>query len=370
MIAPKLREVRITLINGLTGDPSSGVDTERDGVRILALVILRSHLDLSLPYWRRVTRLALFLITAALILGASPVSAQSSEPLQVVVSLQPYQDLVERVAGERAEVSTLLPPGASPHSFDPTPSQAAALARADLVIMNGGLDLWLARLVAATSPGTPVLTLLDSIEFDPVEGHDHDHDEHDEAHNHDDADSTEAHDHTSTEFQAINSHVWLDPTLMIPALDAVAAALTEADPAGAETYAANALRTQAELRLLDEKLTELMAPAAGAPFVPFHDAWVYFAQRYDLNTVVTLEPFPGREPSPRYVAEAVRDVIASGAKVIFAERQLGSRSAEVVAQSAGVEVAILDPLGGAPGPTSYEALLLENAAIIVAALTE
>src|SRR5690606_24448109 len=117
------------------------------------------------------------LLSAALMAGALPLaattaSAQSTAPLQVVVSINPYQDLVQRIAGSRASVSTILPPGASPHAFDPSPSQAAQLARADLVIMNGGLDLWLTRLVAAAAPGTPVLVVMDKIEFTPLEGHD------------------------------------------------------------------------------------------------------------------------------------------------------------------------------------------------------
>ena len=229
--------------------------------------------------------------------------------------------------------------------------------------MNGGLDLWLNRLIEAAAAGTPVLVVIEAIDFEPLEGHEHgEHDDHDD-HDHSEGEHDED-DHAVT----ANPHIWLDPALMLQAADQIAAALAAVDPASADTYRTNAERLKAELRQLDQQLAHLLAPAAGAPFVPFHDAWVYFAERYDLNIVVTLEPFPGREPSPRYVAEAVQSVIASGARVIFAERQLGSRSAEVVAESAGVTVAMLDPIGGAPGPVTYDALLLENAAIIVEAL--
>jgi len=279
-----------------------------------------------------------------------------------VVSLGPYQDLVERVAGDRARVSTILPPGASPHAFDPTPSRAAALARADLVVMNGGLDLWLVRLIEAAAPATPVLVVMDNVEFAALEGHEHGEND-DHGHEH-------AEHGASGHQEGVNSHIWLDPTLMIQAVDAVARALSELDPEGAPEYEANAARTREELRVLDDELKALLAPVAGAPFVPFHDAWVYFVRRYDLQLVLMLEPYPGREPSPRYVAEAVRDVMASGARVIFAERQLGTRSAEVVAQSADVAVAVLDPLGGEPGPTTYEDLLLWNARVILDALAD
>lgn len=346
------------------------VDSAVYGGRILALMILRSHLT---GFSRALSGLRLTgiaLLSLALTLAASMSHAQAADQLQVVVSIQPYQDMIERVAGDRAAVSTILPPGASPHSFDPTPSQAARIATADLVIMNGGLDLWLVRLVEATAPDTPVLTVMDAIDFSPLEGHEHAHDRDDAKHGAEENEGHaehEEHDHSPL---GVNSHIWLDPVLMLQAVDAIAAALTELDPTGAATFASNAAIIRNELIELDAQLTELLAPVAGAPFVPFHDAWVYFAERYGLNIVVTLEPFPGREPSPRYVAEAVRDVMSSGARAIFAERQLGSRSAEVVAQSAGVAVAVLDPIGGEPGPVTYEELLLWNAEVIAAALVD
>lgn len=347
---------------------------------------MRTHSHLAPPLTGPVRKAVATLVVAlcAVFLPVSTASAQDQAALQVVVSLNPYQDLAARVAGDRAQVSTLLPPGASPHAFDPSPMQAARLANADLVIMNGGVDLWLNRLVEATAPATPVLVIMDVLDFAPLAGHEHDHDDHEDHEDHAETDHDQAdHDHDDHHDQPrghaqengsdsllVNSHIWLDPVLMGQAVGAIEAALAALDPAGASYYAANAARLTTELAQLDEELELLLAPVAGKPFVPFHDAWEYFARRYQLRIVVTLEPYPGREPSPRYVAQAVQDVIASGATTIFSERQLGSRSAEVVAESAGVNVAELDPLGGPPGPTTYENLLLENARVIVAAMLD
>lgn len=289
------------------------------------------------------------LLAAAVLLAP----AASAAALQVTVSLPPYANIVERIGGEHLTVSTLLPPGASPHAFDPTPSQAASLARADLIVMNGGIDAWLDRLVAATAPDAPILVITQSIDLDTLapRGADADHE------------TEQAHGHVGA-----NPHVWLDPLLMIEAAGAIADALKAIDPANSAAYAAGLEQLTTDLLALDAELTSTLAPVAGAPFVPFHDAWPYFARRYDLDLVLTLEPFPGREPSPSYVAEAVATVRAVGAKAIFDERQLNPRSAQVVAESAGVALATLDPLGGAPGPTSYEELLRQNAATILGAL--
>lgn len=285
----------------------------------------------------------------AVLLATCATAAAAAAPLRVVVSLAPYADIVQRIGGEHLSVTTLLPPGASPHAFDPTPSQAAGLARADLIVMNGGLDSWLDRLVAATSPNAAVIRVLDHLDLPDVPG---------------EAGAHNA-DHGN---EGANPHVWLDPLLMIQAAQAVADELVVIDPANAKDYDASLARLEGELRSLDAEIATTLAPVRDAPFVPFHDAWPYFARRYGLDLVLTLEPFPGREPSPKYVAEAVATVRAVGAKAVFGERQLNPRSAEVVAESAGVKLVTLDPIGGAPGPTTYAELLRFNAAAILAAL--
>jgi len=292
-------------------------------------------------------------LVLALLLGSV---AGAAAPLTITVSIAPYANIVERIGGEHVKVSTLLPAGASPHAFDPTPSQAAGLARSDLIVMNGGLDAWLDRLVAAAAPDVPLVVILDSIEFTPQDGHEHP------------AEGASAQEPDDHGLSTANPHVWLDPTLMIQAAGVIAGKLAALDPANAAAYAAGLARLDADLRALDAEIATTLAPVRDAPFVPFHDAWPYFAKHYGLDLVLTLEPFPGREPSPKYIADAVATVRQVGAKAVFGERQLNSRSAEVVAESAGVRVAILDPIGGAPGPVTYEQLLRFNASTILAAL--
>lgn len=309
----------------------------------------------------------------------TPVLAQDGDreeaPLRVVVSIHPYADLARQIAGDAAEVVTLLPAGASPHAYDPSPSQATALANADVVVMNGGIDAWLARLVEATAPTADHLVILETIAFTPVEMHEHQDGEEavepaetQDAHGDEQADGHDGAAAVGDDLLFVNPHVWLDPTLAARAVTAMAETFARAAPTRAAMFQANAAALAEELIALDTELAEILAPAAGAPFVPFHDAWPYFAQRYGLDVVVSLEPFPGREPSPRYVADAVALVRAAGARAVFGERQLNPRPAEVVAESAGVRLVILDPIGGAPGPERYQDLMRENARKIVDAL--
>ena len=307
--------------------------------------------------------------------------------VSIVSSIPPYASLAQQVAGEEAEVHTLVPPGASPHSFAPSPGDILVLLEADLIILNGGVDAWLEHMIEASGTRAVVLEILAELEgmFEDPGGHDettveehddHEHDDHEEGEHeeHDDHEEGEheehgesGHDHAH-DHAGVNPHIWLDPILMISAVDLIEAHLVEVDPSQEEVYRANAATLREELRALDDELRTLLEPVAGAPFVPFHDAWPYFAARYGLDLVAEIEPFPGREPSPAYLAEVLDLIAASGARVIFAEFQLNPRPAEVVAESASVEMEVLDPLGGGGERTSYQELLRYNARVLAGAL--
>ena len=305
----------------------------------------------------------IFRVLALLPVLAGFALAQSTGPT-IITSVQPLYDLVRQVAGEDAEVVRLLPPGASPHTFDPTPRDVAGIAEADLVVLNGGLDEWLLGMVEASGTGAAVLELISEVSFEPVAGEEHEdaHEdeaggEHEEAH----TDEAGAHDHAGT-----NPHIWLDPLLMTQAVPVIVMHLSEIDPEHAEAYQDRGAALVADLTALDGELSDILADVRGEPFVPFHDAWPYFARRYGLNLVVEIEPAPGREPSARYLAEALGLIRESGAKAVFGERQLPARPAEVVAENAGVELFVLDPLGD--DTQSYQDLMRHNARTIAEAL--
>lgn len=257
----------------------------------------------------------------------------------VVASIHPYADLLEQIGGTHIAVVQLLPSGASPHTFDPKPSQARTVAQADLIVMNGGVDDWLQQLVSAVAPKTPLLVVRQRIRYQPIQG---------------------------TDGAGANPHIWLDPQLMEQAVPIMVDALASVDPGDKAVFEANGAGLVASLQALDRELATELAAFRGQAFVPFHDAWPYFARHYGLNLLTTIEAAPGREPSPRYIAAAVAEITRSGARAVFGERQLNSRPAQVVAQAAGVRLAMLDPIGDTG--ESYQALMRANAATIVLAL--
>ena len=278
----------------------------------------------------------------------------------VITSIEPYYDLARQIAGDDATVIRLLPPGASPHTFDPTPKDVAQVAGADLVVLNGVSDEWLVGMVEASGTKAAVLEAMNETSFAPLQGDD---------------DEAEAKDHEQEHEQnheqdhgGVNPHIWLDPVLMAKFVPVIVSHLSDLDPDHADAYQERGASLVDNLTALDKELSDTLAGVEGAPFVPFHDAWPYFARRYGLDLVVEIEPAPGREPSARYLAEALETIRESGAKAIFSERQLPPRPAEVVAENAGVALVMLDPLGGGNETETYQAMMRSNARAIADAL--
>lgn len=296
---------------------------------------------------------ARLLAPALCVFAALSGAATAQSRPSVVVSIHPLYDLVRQIAGEDADVARLLPVGASAHTFDPTPRDVIRVAQADLIVLNGGLDIWLHDLVAASGSRARVVEVISLAAVVEV--------------------LKESFPDLVTADAAgaalgFNPHVLPDPVAAAAAVPALVSALSDIDPANADAYAARGEALIADLQALHEELSEILAPVAGAAFVPFHDAWRYFAARYGLDLIVEIEPFPGREPSPAYLREALGLVRASGATAIFTEPQLSRRPAEVVAEEAGVSLFEIDPKGGFPGRETYQDLMRYNARTVAEAL--
>jgi zinc transport system substrate-binding protein len=237
-------------------------------------------------------------------------------------------------------VISLIPPGASPHTYEPTPSQVRRVARARLLVLNGaGLEFWADKLVRAagnrdlhvvtTSQGMPLLD----------EG-----------------------DHGA------NPHVWLDVRLAMVQVEHIRDALIRVDPAHAAVYRQNASAYLNVLQRLDTEIADQVRSWRQRQFVSFHPAWVYFARRYGLQQAGVVEPSPGREPSPGDIAQVVEIARRIHARAIFAEPQFSPKAAQVIARESGARVLFLDPLGSTHERFNYVALMRYNLAQMASAL--
>lgn len=309
-----------------------------------------------------------------LLLLALPPLTVAATP-RIVVSLPPLHSLVVGVTGGEAETHLLLRGGASPHSFSLQPSDARALARADLVVgADPELERFLERALASLATESEVIWLtampgvhrLESRAGGIWAGH---HDHEDTAHgNADEHAADETHDHD--EYESLDAHAWLDPRNAIALTRRVADTLAAADPEREAFYRANAARRIERLQTLDRELAERLASARGLPYLVFHDAYQYFEARYGLSPVGALAVDPERPPGARRLAELHDRIEETGARCLFAEPQFEPKIVRVIRQATGVRTAMLDPLGAAlePGPELYEALLRKLAADLKACL--
>jgi manganese/iron transport system substrate-binding protein len=291
---------------------------------------------------RRPSRpLLLVLALAVLALAAAPlversIAAQAGGRVKVVTSTVVLADLIRNVGGDRVDVVTMVPPGADPHTYQPTPADLRNVLGANVAIWNGlGLDHAAESLLAAQSlPNLTVATLAEGIE--PIRGlpagHEHETPEEHAAHAGEDE---HAHDHAEG-----NPHLWLDPTLAMRYVETIRDTLVRADPANAATYEANATAYLAQLAELDAWALQQVAqiPVERRKLVTFHDAFPYMARRFGLEQIGVVLRSPGREPSAQEVAELVTEMRKYDIPAVFAEPQFNARILELAARDAGVQV--------------------------------
>lgn len=319
-------------------------------------------------------------LVLALLAGCGSDSTISERP-RVAVSIFPLYDLARRVAGDRMDVVLLLPPGRSEHGFEPTPQEMRRVSGARLAIVVGlSMDPWAERIVRSAAGGDVDIVRLGP-ELDPrrmtapevgvdvlEHAHRHQHeDADDDEDDHDDhAHDDHAHDHHA--HGAVDPHVWLDPVRMQEAVDLIVEAFVRVDAAGADGYRERGAALRAELERLHTELEQRSRRWQRRTIVTFHGSFGYFAERYGLRIAAVIEPFPGREPTPRYMQEVIGAIRASGAAALFSEPQLDPRPARVIAQQARVPLHQLDPVGGTSGVDSYERLLRHDADVLDRAL--
>jgi zinc transport system substrate-binding protein len=262
-----------------------------------------------------------------------------ADKVKVAVSIAPLADLAQQVGGEYVIVTTLVPPAASPHTYEPTPAQVKEVAEANVLALIGlEFEFWAEDVIeSAANPDLIVVRTSKGIE---VIHDEHEHEEH----------------------EIGNPHVWLNPRNAIVQVQHLGDALIEADPAHQAEYEANAEAYLAQLKALDEEIAAQVATWSHREFIAFHPSWVYFAQRYGLTQAAVIERTPGKEPSPAELAEIIEMARRIGAKAIFAEPQFSSKAAETIAAESGAQVLFLNPLGGAKGPTSYSEMMRYNVA--------
>ncbi|MEX0808583.1 MAG: zinc ABC transporter substrate-binding protein [Dongiaceae bacterium] len=311
-----------------------------------------------------------------------PRTTAASEPPSVVVSIKPVHALVAGVMEGVASPMLLVDGSASPHAYSLKPSQAGALAEADLVVWIGeGFEFFLEAPMESLVPEGHGLELADlsTIALLPVReggvwdaldhgaGGDTDDAHTDEHSDHDRADEEAGHDHAHDGY---DPHIWLDPDHAVAIVAAVAERLRSIDPTNAGLYGDNESALIERLHALDTEMQTMLAPLRDIPFIVFHDAYQYFERHYGLHAAGSITLDPEQKPGAARLA-AIRNRLGEGGVVCaFAEPGFDGALLETATEGTDVRLGRLDPEGIAlePGPALYPALIRNLAASLAECL--
>jgi zinc transport system substrate-binding protein len=255
---------------------------------------------------------------------APPTAA--ARPL-VVASFFTLWDFSRQVAGERAEVISLVPPGVEPHDWEPTPQDVVQVRKARLFVYNGaGFEQAADRLLKEIAGAGPLaVNVTAGIPLLEAPG---------------EARGPRDKDHPR------DPHVWLDPVLAQAQVDAITAGLVQADPEGRAGYAERAAAYEAKLAALHGDFEVGLRECVRRDVVTSHTAFTYLARRYRLNQVPVLGIAPESEPSPADLARLVRFARKAGVRYIFFETLVSPKLAETLAREVGARTLVLNPIEG------------------------
>lgn len=273
----------------------------------------------------------LVLMLTFLIGMSLPSPTLAGNPLKVTVSILPQKYFVERIGGDRVEVSVMVLPGANPATYEPKPRQMVDLTNSKIYFAVGVPfeTVWLDKFAHA-SPKMEIVPTQAGIEKIPMEPkHTHDGEDHPEG--------------PSTHSGARDPHIWLSPPLVMLQARNILSALIAADPAGRAAYETSYRQFITELVDLDLKITGLFSDrGADNRFMVYHPAWGYFARAYGLVQIpVETE---GKGPTPKALQRLIEDAQHDGIRAIFVQPQFSTKNAETIARAINGRVIAADPL--------------------------
>lgn len=261
-----------------------------------------------------------------------------AEKLPVIASIYPIADMVQQVGGDYVDVTFVLPAGASPHTFEPKPSLVKKFSSARIFFMVGaGLEFWADKFIELAGPGLTTIVLSEGVTLIHTAGHHHEN----KAEHHQTGSGTSDH-----ESNVANPHIWLDPVIAKSMVNKITAALCEVDHQHVTYYKERGQRYLEKLDELHQMIQKTVSTFRIRKYVSFHASWDYFARRYGLESVGVIEAAPGRNPTPIQIKNIVTMIKKYHIRAVFAEPQLNPRAAEIIAREAGINVLLLDPLGG------------------------
>lgn len=274
---------------------------------------------------------------------------ENKPAIKITTTIFPVYDFTRAVVGDDSNIRLIVQPGASIHSFDPSPADIRLIGDADVFIqIGGGLDAWADRLLSSIDTSSKTVLRLSAhvtmLREEVVEGmeSDHDHDDHnDHSHDHDDGHAHDD-DHDAPDIE-YDEHIWTSPNNVILMVRAIADTLSGLDPANAERYHSNAESYITELQALDAEFSAVVSTAARNKIVvadkfPFQ----YLVHEYGLAYCAA---FPGcsdqTDASVATIAHIVNTVQDENIAFVYHVELSSQNVARLVSEQTGAELLML-----------------------------
>ena len=292
----------------------------------------------SMTFFRRYLKLKkliymMSIMMSLILVGCSgeskTTSTSDTDQLQIVTTLFPQYDFARQIAGDKAEVTLLLPPGMESHSYEPTPADIIKINKADLFIYTGeSMETWAHKIVESIdSQDVYVLDVSQGVTLlgtGVEEEDDHDH----EAHT-----ANDGHNHT------YDPHIWTSPKNAKVMANNILEALCEIDPENADYYETNAEAYQLQLDKLDQELQDVVANAKRTTI--YHSgrfALQYLMKDYGIDYVSA--PFEA-EPSAALVAQMISEIKANNIPAIYYEELIDPKIGQMISEETGAQLLLL-----------------------------
>ena len=251
--------------------------------------------------------------------------------VNVVVSVLPEKTFVKAIGGDKVDLTLMVLPGNSPHTYEPKPSQMKEIAKADvyLAIDVEFEKVWLPKF-ASSNPKMEISDVSKGIEKMPIAQYHIGKDkykEHKEEHHH----------------KGLDPHIWTSPSYTRIIAKNIYEALIEVDAKNSEYYKANYEMFLAQIDTTDMQIKKILSGLpAGTKFMVFHPAWGYFSRDYSLRQLAIESG--GKNPKPKQVVRLIKEAKKEGVKAIFTAPEFSEKIAKQIAQEVGVPVVKISPL--------------------------
>ena len=258
-------------------------------------------------------------------IGPNETPPAKEAQIGVIVSVLPQADFIEHVGGEHVAVTVMVPPGASPHTYEPTASQLREVSEAKIYfIVGSGMEFenaWRERIIGI-HPELKVVSCADGITH------------------------------------GTDPHIWTSPVNAKIMVEHICTGLVEIDPEHAAEYTANRDAYLDELDMLDTDIHESLDPATTyRAFLIYHPAFGHFAAEYNL-TQIAIE-HNGKEPTPQVIQACITYAQQYNLSYVYVAPQFATRDAEMIANEIGGQIVFIDPL-----PRDYIATMRSIAAAL------